>query len=66
VLRDYRALARRRTGNPIDANLVVLGDLLRHTGGLLGPADLKEIATSRELGVIEYGFDLTADEEGAA
>lgn len=56
IVRDFRALAKERSGTPLEANLLMLGEFLKNCSGLLAPTDFVNITGPRELAIIEDSY----------
>jgi len=57
-VRPFRDLAKEHTNNPLNANLLALGFLLRHMDSLVEVNDFSDFLDDRQLKVLRSGFDL--------
>jgi indolepyruvate ferredoxin oxidoreductase beta subunit len=56
-VRPFRELAKANTNNPLNANLLALGFLLKHMDGLVEVDDFSELLNDSQLKVLGHGFD---------
>lgn len=54
---DFRGAARKNFNEPLSANLIMLGRLIKETGAALGLEDIETACGKEEFKIIKYGFE---------
>jgi indolepyruvate ferredoxin oxidoreductase beta subunit len=61
-VRPFRDLAKEHTNNPLNANLLALGFLLKTMDGLMEVQDFADLIDDSQLKILGHGFDMGCDQ----
>jgi hypothetical protein len=56
-IRPFRTLAKEQSGNPINANLLALGGLLKQMDSLIKVNDFAELIDEKQLQILRHSFE---------